>query len=190
VEQDTSQAQPVLATSQEVVYRLRGALGRVYAVPSVVAMRDDPAVFSGMLSADFEPAREALTTETAAAGAYPGSAGCRLRWLVDEPDTLALETRAPAAAFVVVTDSYFPGWTATLDGRPVSIHRVDQMLRGVAVPAGTHQLRMVFVPEGWRAAVPVTRAALGAWLVAAAAWAVAAAMRRGRPRGAPARSGG
>ena len=185
-EQDTAAAEPVLTTPQEAVYRLRGALGRAYAVPRVVALRDDPEVFKGMLADGFEPARAALTTEAAAAGDYPGSAACRLRWLEDEPDTLALEASAPAPAFVVVADAFFPGWSATVDGRPAALHRVDQMLRGVAVPAGTHELRMAFVPEGWRSAVPVTRAALGAWLVAVAAWAAAATLRRGRPRPAPA----
>jgi hypothetical protein len=177
---DTSTAEPIASGRDEVVYRLRRALGRAYAVPRVTALASDAAAFARLVEPTFDPAREAITTEREAAGDYPGSAGCAIQWLRDEPDTVALEVRAPDRSFVVVADSHFPGWEATLDGTPVPIHRVQHMVRGVAVPAGTHRLTMTFVPEGWRAALPVTRAAMGAWVIAAIGWLGLAIARLGR----------
>jgi uncharacterized membrane protein YfhO len=83
---------------------------------------------------------------------------------------------------VVVADTQFPGWSATMDGAPVTIHRVNHMVRGVAVPEGRHRLKMVYVPEGWARSVPVTRAGMGAWALAALAWLGIAAARRFRPK--------
>jgi hypothetical protein len=149
------------------VYRLRGALGRVYAVPEVVDLGSDTRVLAGMQTAGFDPSRVALTRDPAAAGIYPGSARSRTQWIEDGPDRLALDIEAPAPAFLVVADSNFPGWTATLDGRWVPIHLVNHLLRGVAVPAGRHRLAMAYEPEGWRAGATSTRAALLMWMVLA-----------------------
>jgi hypothetical protein len=183
---DTTTLKPLASGRDEVVYRMPDGLGRVYAVPRVVAVDADSNAFKRLVSPGFDPAHEAVTTDPAAAGEYPGSAACAVRWLADEPDSLLLETEAPAPAFVVVADTHFPGWRATIDGAPVTIHRVNHMVRGVAVPAGRHRLEMVYEPEGWARSVPVTRAGMGAWALAALAWLGIAAARRFRPRREPA----
>jgi uncharacterized membrane protein YfhO len=46
----------------------------------------------------------------------------------------------------VVSDSYYPGWRAAVDGRPVPLLRTNVLLRGVPVPAGRHQVRLWFAP--------------------------------------------
>src|SRR5262249_58108543 len=73
--------QPVASGPDEIVYRLRGALGRAFAVERVVAMDSDATLVRGMMARDFPPERVALTTESAAAGDYPGSSGCVLGWV-------------------------------------------------------------------------------------------------------------
>jgi hypothetical protein len=173
---DSTLFEPVASGSDEIVYRLRGALGRAYAVERVVTVGSDGAVVQGMMARDFPPERLALTTEVDAAGDYPGSAGCVLRWVQDQPDRLVLDTEAPAPAFVIVADSYDPGWRADIDGHAARIVRADLLVRGVAVPAGRHRVTMVYEPEGWSGAVVSTRAAFVMWLLlgattAAAAWA-------------------
>jgi hypothetical protein len=149
------------------VWRLRQALPRAYAVPRVTWRTDERAVMAALAAPDFDPLRDVSTSDSAAAGEYPGSAGCRIRWLDDQPDHLTLELAEDAAAFVVIADDWFPGWTATLDGRPWPLHQVQHLLRGAALPAGTHRLRLAFQPEGWTAAVLASRSAWGLWLLAA-----------------------
>jgi Bacterial membrane protein YfhO len=136
-----------------------------------------------MMRQDFDPAQVALAAGPEAAGVYPGSEGCRIRWVADEPDRIALETQANDRAFVVVADAWFPGWSARVDGAETMIHRVNQLVRGVAVPGGTHRIEMTFVPEGWRTGLMLTR--LG-WLVLAA---LAAAWGAWTMRARGARSG-
>ncbi len=163
-------------------WRVRGALPRAYAVSRVTPLNGDREVLAALADPAFNPVADAFTTEPAPAGDYPGAASCRIRWLEDAPDRLEWETHADAPAFLVVADAWLPGWTATLDGRPQPIHRVQHMLRGVALPAGTHRLRMTYEPEGWAAGLRWSRIAWVLWL-AGAAW-VAIAAVRGRRRAA------
>jgi hypothetical protein len=164
------------------VWRLRGALPRAYAVPEVGVLGTDQAVLAALASPGFDPTRQAMSTDAGAAGRYPGSAACRIRWLVDEPDRLVLESAAPAAAFIVIADAWFPGWSARVDGRARTLHRVDHMLRGIEVSSGAHRVEMAFVPRGWRAGVACSRIAWAVWLIGGTV-AMAAAGRRGRRAG-------
>jgi uncharacterized membrane protein YfhO len=66
----------------------------------------------------------------------------------------------------VLTDTYYPGWTARVDGRGSRIHRVDGLFRGVFVDKGKHEIMMRFLPaiQMWGLAisgVSILAAALG-----------------------------
>ena len=182
---DPARFEQVRQAPGEVVCRVRGALGRVFAVPRVAAAGNDVAMVQRMIAPDFDPRLVAFSNDATAAGDYPGSARCALRWAEDEPDQVAFEADAPDRAFVVLADTFFPGWTADVDGRAAPLFRVNQLTRGIALPAGRHRVTMRYVPEGWGATVPITRAAMLAWLAAAlelAVWTTLA--RRARTRSA------
>jgi uncharacterized membrane protein YfhO len=62
------------------------------------------------------------------------------------------------ADVLVRRELYFPGWEATLGGRPVDIAEHGQLFQSIALPAGRSQVRFSYAPPhiGW------------AWLAAAA----------------------
>jgi hypothetical protein len=62
--------------------------------------------------------------------------------------TVELEAESAAPALLVVQDAAWPGWTASIDGRPTDILVADQIVRAVRWPAGRHRLRMVYDPAG------------------------------------------
>jgi hypothetical protein len=62
------------------------------------------------------------------------------------PASLDLAVTVPNTSFLVLSESYYPGWRAWLDGKPAPIYRADIAFRGVVVPAGAHCLRMQFRP--------------------------------------------
>jgi Bacterial membrane protein YfhO len=63
-----------------------------------------------------------------------------------EPSRIKLSLRASRTSLLVLSETYYPGWKAWIDGQPSTIYPVDIALRGVVVPAGAHQLRMEFRP--------------------------------------------
>src|SRR5205085_12603574 len=62
--------------------------------------------------------------------------------------TLAVDASRPAQ--LVLADTYYPGWKATVDGHGVPIHPADAAFRGVAVPAGRHTVRFSYEPSSVR----------------------------------------
>ena len=47
---------------------------------------------------------------------------------------------------VIVTDSFFPGWRATVDGKSTPIYEVDGGVRGIVVDKGAHEIYMKYRP--------------------------------------------
>jgi uncharacterized membrane protein YfhO len=76
------------------------------------------------------------------------------------------------AGTLVINDTYWPGWKAWADGRPVAIVPAFNTFRAVAIPAGCRQVRMEYQP-------PLFYLGLVLSLLAAAllAWAVAMGMK-------------
>ncbi len=64
-----------------------------------------------------------------------------------EPNQLVYETSSPKDGVVVFSEIYYPGWTATIDGKPTDIARADYILRAMNVPAGKHTIEMRFDPQ-------------------------------------------
>ena len=62
--------------------------------------------------------------------------------------TLSVEAEEPA--LVILTDSYYPGWTAYVDGVQKPIWRANSLFRAVEVPSGKHVLDFKYRPRSFR----------------------------------------
>jgi hypothetical protein len=65
-----------------------------------------------------------------------------------QPQRVVIEAAPEQPAILVLTDSWFPGWRATVDGQPTDVLRVNLGLRGVALSPGKHEVVFEFVPPG------------------------------------------
>lgn len=105
------------------------------------------------------------STESASSGTEPTGA---IRVLQDEHDTVVLDVTADQPAILTVTDTWYPGWQASVDGTPVPILRVNQTFRGIEVGAGRHEVAMRYQPltfrVGWLVSLG-TAVALACWML-------------------------
>jgi hypothetical protein len=66
------------------------------------------------------------------------------------PNELTYTTRNAAEGLLVFSEVYYPGWTATIDGKPAELVRADYILRALVVPAGEHTITLEFRPQSIR----------------------------------------
>jgi hypothetical protein len=59
-------------------------------------------------------------------------------------------------AMLLLADEMYPGWSATIDGRPETIYRADYLFRAVFVPAGQHTVEFVYQPRSFRLGMLIT----------------------------------
>ncbi len=57
---------------------------------------------------------------------------------------IELETHNPQAGFLVLSEIYYRGWDARIDGEKSPVYRADYALRGIAIPPGDHRIEFVF----------------------------------------------
>jgi len=60
---------------------------------------------------------------------------------------IELTTRSDSDAFLVLSEIFYPGWKALIDGQETKIHQTDYILRGVHIPSGVHQVQFFFQPD-------------------------------------------
>ena len=62
------------------------------------------------------------------------------------PNALTYKVNSRLGGIIVCSEIYYPGWRATLDGKPIDIARANYVLRAVHVPSGEHTLAFSFHP--------------------------------------------
>jgi len=73
---------------------------------------------------------------------------------------IEIQTDSTSPAFLVLSDVYYPGWRATIDGKPTPIFQTNYVLRGVQVPHGNHRVTFEFNPVSFHLGLGVSSASL------------------------------
>ena len=71
------------------------------------------------------------------------------RIVEDLPERVVVETESTGPAYLLLADTFDPGWSATLDGQPVPIRAAYVAFRAVALPAGPHTVVFTYRPAGF-----------------------------------------
>ena len=95
-------------------------------------------------------------------------------------DQIGLRVRSTAASLVVLSEVYYPAWTARVDGQPARVYVADGAMRAVAVPGGEHVVELRYESPALVAGLMLTLVA-GLALAALAIYTARAARRSARP---------
>ncbi len=127
------------------------ALTRVWLVYDTLPVSRIEEAYTVVFAPDFVPARMAVVEngpDLEDAG-EPGGAGA-LEVLAYGPNRVRIFVRTAEPALLVLSDIFYPGWRASLDGEPTPLYKADGIFRGVFVPAGEHRVEMRFFPASLR----------------------------------------
>ena len=64
-----------------------------------------------------------------------------------EPNQLTYDATSTDGGVIVFSEIFYPGWTATIDGQPAELGRVNYILRALNVKPGTHKIELSFRPK-------------------------------------------
>lgn len=151
------------------IYQNVQALPRAYVVGQVVVADDDAAALAALADPGFEPGGRValLADELAAAGlleqaaelASP-AAPAALQVLSYQPEQIELAVTLDAPGVLVLADTWYPGWQATVDGVPAPLLRANTLFRAVLLPAGQHNVQFDFRPAALSRGAAISLAAV------------------------------
>lgn len=169
------------------VYRNEQALPRARYVPRIEVVPDAAALLERLAYGEEDLTEVALVEEspsssfTGAPGARPGGTA---EIVVNDPEHLVIEVDVPERGFLTLSDTYYAGWRATVNGAAAQILRANYLFRLVEVPAGRSRVEFRYRPVHIEVGALISASTL-AGLAAALVW------RRGsrRDRQDPRQSG-
>lgn len=156
------------------IYQNLDVLPRAFLVSEWEQVADAAAAVTLMGHPSFDPTRQAVVSGGQLAVRSGQSAVSHLHSPVSilayHPEYVTMTVDAAAPALLILTDAYYPGWQASLNGEPVPIHQVNGLFRGVFVPAGEHQVEMVYRPESWERGRVISLVTILLWSGGLALW--------------------
>ncbi len=148
-----------------IYYRRTDPFPRAWIASTVIVQPDDAAALE-RIKTDVEALRGNAILDRAV-DCPAGTAG-EATISEYQPNSVVIQT-AGAGGVLVLSDQYYPGWQATLDGQPVETLRAFTAFRAVCVPPGEHTVRFDYRPLSLVLGVAVS--ALG-WLLVMGVWVV------------------
>jgi hypothetical protein len=148
------------------IYENPQALPRAWLVPraDVVSAEESRRRIRGESEYSFDPRETALleldgkTPPDLPQGDFQAPPEARI--VNYESSRLAIETVADKRAVLVVSETNYPGWEATIDSRPATIFAANYLLRGVIVPEGRHRVEMRYTAPAARRGAIISALAL------------------------------
>ena len=142
------------------VYENRSALPRAFLVYRTRVLHDGSALERALRDPTFNPSEIVLFEREGPTVSGLVDSMPTVRIAEYQPEHVVVEASSRYDAVLVLADSWFPGWKATIDGVPTKILRGDLLLRAVSIPAGNHRVVFDYSPDSFRLGVMVSLFAL------------------------------
>jgi len=148
---------PVFTEAPQVDVHLNtNALPRVWLVYDTVPVSSIEEANAIVFAEDFAPALSATVEH---GPDLDGLGQGTLEVLAYGANRAEVLVRTTEQALLVLSDIHYPGWRATVDGRPAELLKADAIFRGVVVPPGEHRVAMRYAPASWRMGLGLATAA-------------------------------
>lgn len=137
------------------VYENKAVLPRALWVERVRVQsksKSDEEILGEVLADNFDPMKEVVLEQKSGIGNQESGIGNQGKAEIKnyQEQGVEIETQAESPGFLVLSDTWYPGWRATVDGHLTKIYRANFTFRAVEVPRGNHLVKFTYEPTYWR----------------------------------------
>jgi hypothetical protein len=163
------------------IYRNTRVLPRAFVVYASWSVNGHEDAFAAIHRDEFDPSAMVVVEQgrVLSAGGLPSSEAHIVEF---GANSLTVHAEAIADGYLVLSEVFYPGWVATVDGASTRIERANYAFRAVYLPEGSHEVRLRYTPSTWRwglLACALTWAALAGAVLLKYASPLLASARRG-----------
>ncbi len=130
------------------IYRVNGYLPRAFFINNV-KKADEWWIISGLRNNGFNP-EEVLYLSEDFPEVSPINASSKVKITHYSPHRISIEVSSDADGFLVLSDSYYPGWKCYVDEKQEKIYRAYTFLRAVFIRAGDHRVEFIYDPFSYK----------------------------------------
>jgi hypothetical protein len=161
----SSPASLSLVYDKEVrIYENAAALPRAFLVSAYEVIPDRKEILRRLHEQDFDPREKTILEKQPSYPALPRAtphhmAAGSAEVVKDEPSCVEIRTEAREAGFLSLMDTWYPGWSAYVDGHKTEVYRSDYAFRSVLLPPGKHLVRFSYEPRSFTCGLGISLAA-------------------------------
>jgi len=163
---------PMLANKTDAanLYELEKYLPRAFLVNNAVVIKDEEKILDYLRDDNFQPDREIVLEEyisiplcvmsdASSEGDFWNAETVKI--INYTPNKIEIEVKvANEPKFLVLSDTYYPGWQALVDAKKQEVLRADYILRAVYLNPGEHKVKFIYNPFSFRLGIFITCAGL------------------------------
>jgi hypothetical protein len=147
------------------VYLNRRALPRALVVQRAIAAPDHAAALAALRAPGFDPATTVIVEGGEALQATP-SRPASVEFEAFGANQIRLRVDSPSDSYLVLSEVWYPGWRASVDGALAPVLRANYAFRAVRLTPGEHRVELTFAPRSWTLGLAIS----GLTLLALIAW--------------------
>jgi len=141
------------------IYENKDALPRAFVVTNYEVLQDKEEIFAELTREGFDPASCVILEQEPAPHAVGADVLARessANILEYAPSRVTVEARMSSDGFLVLSDLYYNGWRAFVDGDEGTVYKADYIFRAVQLSEGRHIVEFVFDPLSFKVGVAVS----------------------------------
>jgi hypothetical protein len=132
----------VMQEGQTRVYEYTDFLPRVYLLDQIEVIQDETKIIETLYSPAFQAGKYGIVEDQVYVGQEPVSDGEKADIISYADNTVDISVRTNTARLLFIGNMFHRNWKAYVDGKKVSVLRVNYIFIGVVIPAGEHIVQL------------------------------------------------
>lgn len=128
------------------VYENKNVLPRAFLVHDFAVRQSNQEIIDQMLKPDFDLSKTVVLEENLPIKSIKTKIN-KIEWLENKPEVIKLISESEQPGFLLLTNNFYPGWTAFVDSKKTKIYRADFTFVAVEMPEGKHLIEFHYQPQ-------------------------------------------
>jgi hypothetical protein len=145
----TKRFKPIFEDKTTVVLESKSVLPRAFMVYDWEVIKEDRKILDRLLDPSFPIGSKIILEDPPSLKLRRG----KEKYLVDyqkyEAQESLVKVKTEKDGLLFVSDAYYPGWKAYVDGQEAKIYRADFAFRAILIPSGSHEVHFIYQPESF-----------------------------------------
>ncbi|MDP3940858.1 MAG: YfhO family protein [bacterium] len=131
------------------VFTYKEAAPRFFLTSNYEIYSSDDELTKKLYAKTFDPRQTVLLDEIPSFPTHRNKERKIAKLISYNPRFVTIQTETNDSSLLYLSDTYYPGWNAFIDQRPVKIYQANYAFRAVEVPAGRHTVTFTYEPKSF-----------------------------------------
>ena len=138
------------------IYEYQDSLPRAFLVDDYLIEKDDQKIVDLIFSPEFDPKQKVILEEQLPIDLLKSQDRGTAEIISYNPNEVIIKTNSLSPKILFLSDSFYPGWQAAVDGQKTKIYRANYAFRSIVVPEGEHKIIFSYLPESFKLGVQIS----------------------------------